>query len=280
MRAERLPAWPAATLLGLAAATVLLTFTGTGEVFVMTAVCYAAAMTLIWRSGAHPLPVRVLGNPWRETVDSWKYVAATAMLPTVILLGSLHCGLTMTKDAILPTFTKSVIHGGGSALSLLGMGFAGGMMVGAFALSGLRTEEAKGPLFLITGLASGLTVVALAFVRAPLPAFLVLSVMGAAQGMFMALGNTLIQQVVPDELRGRVSSGYLMATGVMMSFGNLGAGAAVDNFGIPAVLIVPSLVFVAVVVALTAVRPGLRMLYRTGVLPGVDGALVVQAVTV
>src|SRR6266852_6117759 len=50
----------------LAVATVLLTFTATGEVFVMTAVCYAAAMALIWRSGARPLPVRVLGNPLRE----------------------------------------------------------------------------------------------------------------------------------------------------------------------------------------------------------------------
>ncbi|MHB8576368.1 MAG: MFS transporter [Dehalococcoidia bacterium] len=262
--------------LGPLAAWPLLAHGMIGEVFIMTAALYAIAMALILCSKAPAVMVRMHENPWRETVTSWKYIAGASMLPMIVLLGALHCGLTMTKDSILPSFVTNVLHGGGSTLSLLGMGFGAGTMVGTFALGGLRTEEAKGPLFLITGLASGLAVSVLAFTGSALPAFLALSVMGASQAMFMALGSTLIQQVVPDQLRGRVTSGYLMATGGVMSFGNLGAGAFADSFGVRAVLLIPSLLFVAVLLALTAVRPGLRLLYRTGVLPDTQPAPVVS----
>ncbi len=132
----------------------------------------------------------------------------------------------------------------------------------------------------MTGLLSGLTTAALALTHSLLPAFLVMSIMGASQGMFMALGNTLVQEVVPDRLRGRVSGAYLMAGGGSMSIGNLIAGPAADRFGVQVVLLAPALVFLAALIILSRFGPGLRRLYRTGTLAEAQRAALSQTVTV
>jgi len=91
--------------------------------------------------------------------------------------------------------------------------------------------------------------------------------MGASQAMFMALASTLVQEVVPDHLRGRVTAAYLMGTGGVMSISNLLSGTLADQFGVPAVLLVPALIFVAALLLLTGAIPGLRRLFRSGTLP-------------
>jgi MFS family permease len=254
-------------LLGPAAALVLLSMGSVGGVFVLTAVLYALAVALILQVRTRQQAEPSTDGFRRQTFDTWKYIAVTPMLPMIILLGSLHCGLTMPTDAVLPKLASSVLHGNGSTFDLLVMGFGAGTMVGTFALGGLRSDQAKGSLFLITGLLSGVTVVLLALTRTPLQAFLVMPFMGASQGMFMALGNTLLQEVVPDNVRGRVSSAYLMTSGGLMSFGNLATGSLADAYGVQVVLLIPALLFVGIVLALSAFRPSLRVLYRTGTLP-------------
>jgi predicted MFS family arabinose efflux permease len=254
-------------LVGPAAALALHHFIDTGSVFVMTSIFYVLAMLLMWGMHSPGLLQRSVDGLWRQTVDTWKYIGVTPMLPVIFLLVTVHCGLTMSIDAILPQVAAASIHGSSSTYDLLVMSFGAGTMAGTFALGGLRSEQAKGTLLWLTGLLSGLTTAGLAVTHGVLPAFLVMSIMGASQGMFMALGNTLVQEVVPDHLRGRISGAYLMAGGGAMSIGNLIAGPLADRFGVEAVLLAPALLFLAILTALSGLGPGLRRLYRTGTLP-------------
>lgn len=263
-------------LIGPAAALLLHDTLGTGSVFMMTSVFYALAMLLM--SGVMR-PAELTRNHdslWRQTLDTWKYIAVTPLLPVVFLLVGLHCGLTMSIDAVLPQVAANALHGGNSAYDVMVMSFGAGTMVGTFALGGLRSEETKGSLLWVTGLLSGIATAALAMTHDLLPAFLVMSIMGASQGMFMALGNTLVQEVVPDRLRGRVSGAYLMAGGGSMSIGNLIAGPAADRFGVQVVLLAPALLFLVAMVALSGFGPGLRRLYRTGTLAAAQQAVAAQ----
>jgi MFS family permease len=170
----------------------------------------------------------------------------------------------MLTDALWPDFARSVLHSQASTYDLLVISFGAGTMIGTFSLGGLRSDVARGSVLATTGVLSGLSMAALAFVSTPLTAFLVAALIGAAQGMYMTMGTTLVQEVVPDQLRGRVSSAYLMATGGTMSFGILAAGALADAVSIHFVLLVPPLLFVAFVLFVSGVRPGVRGMYRTG----------------
>ena len=243
------------------------------SLFVFSALLWLVAMGFM-------LPVRMpleyldqqhreAGGNWRQTLQTLRYVARTPMISLVFLLVALHCALTMSVDAVEPTFVKQVLHGGGGVYSLIVMAFGAGSLVGTFALAGLQSGEGKGRLLLITGIGSGVSTALLGISPVAVAALLASALMGATQGMFMALANTLVQEVVPDTLRGRVSSAYLMVTGGVMSFANLGGGYLADRVGVEAILIVPSVAFVVLLIVISGARPNLRQIYRTGTLAAV-----------
>jgi len=261
-------------LVGPAVAALLLQYLDAGSVFVMTAVFYLAAMLLLSRVRKTAEHARAEGGFWRQNVDTWKYIAVAPMMAVVFLLVGLHCGLTMSTDAIMPQLADRTLHGSSGTYGLLIMSFGAGTMAGTFSLGGLRSDQTKGTLLLITGVLSGVATAMLALMHSVLPAFLAMSVMGASQGMFMTIGNTLIQEVVPDQLRGRVSAAYLMAGGGAMSVGNLIEGPVADRYGVGLVLLLPSLAFLAFMMLLSGMGPGLRRLYRTGTLQRVPQPVV------
>ena len=127
----------------------------------------------------------------------------------------------------------------------------------------MTTGAGRGPLLLATALASGLSplVMALAMSLAPAAAGAVL--MGSSQAMFMALSAILLQEVVPDAVRGRVMSLYLMSAGGIMAVMNLGFGTLADRTGAPVLFLIPGLAFVAITGA-SLLTPQLRRIYRTG----------------
>ena len=90
------------------------------------------------------------------------------------------------------------------------------------------------------------------------------SSVGASQSTFMALTNTNIQIIVPDRLRGRVSSLYSLHTGGSMAFANLGYGFLADGFSAPPILFVTRVLFVVIMPATTFGQADIRRLYRTG----------------
>ena len=80
----------------------------------------------------------------------------------------------------------------------------------------------------------------------------------------MALTNTYIQSIVPDRIRGRISSLYVLHAGGIMAFANLGYGFVADVFSAPPILFIAGVTFVAVIIALSGGQPVLRRVYRTG----------------
>jgi len=78
----------------------------------------------------------------------------------------------------------------------------------------------------------------------------------------MALSSALIQQVVPDALRGRVMSLYIMMATSHMAFLGFGYGWAADSISVRIVLIGPAVIwtvfFIAAGLSLGEVRHMIR----------------------
>ena len=51
---------------------------------------------------------------------------------------------------------------------------------------------------------------------------------GASQASFMSVTTTMVQKIVPDGIRGRIMSLYLLHAGGIMAFGNLILGSLAD----------------------------------------------------
>ena len=201
----------------------------------------------------------------RGMVDGLVYIYTNQTIALFIILVAFHCALVMSFESILPVLSREDLRASdGSILGYLVMGFGAGALVGTLLLAGTRNERRKGQYLVVSGLASGVTPMFLA-VSGQVPVAIVAAIaMGAAQATFMALTNTYIQSIVPDRIRGRISSLYVLHAGGIMAFANLGYGFVADSFSAPPILLFAGVTFVAVMIALSAGQPVLRRVYRTG----------------
>jgi MFS family permease len=191
-----------------------------------------------------------------------RYISGTAPMLAIFMLVVAHCVLTMSFDAMLPGFAEHSLHESSRGFTAMTMGIGVGALVGTFSLAFLAGQ--RGRVYLITGFVSGLSPLLMAASSTLLAAFGAALLMGASQVMFMALTAVFIQAAVPDAIRGRVMSFYLMSAGGLMAVANLGFGAAADRFGAPVLFVVPG-IFFTVIMAATLISAGhLQRLYRTG----------------
>jgi MFS family permease len=131
----------------------------------------------------------------------------------------------------------------------------------------LRLQGRRGSLLLLGGVASGLSTAFMAVSGVWVVALGAMLLVGASQALFMTLATTMVQEVTPDGLRGRVTGIFLMSAGGIMSFSNLANGYLSDHYGASRVLGLPGFVFVALLLLITVAQPMLRRVYRQGRLP-------------
>ncbi|MFQ5860256.1 MAG: MFS transporter [Dehalococcoidia bacterium] len=233
----------------------------------LVAALYATAALQLLRihaSGRETAERATSGSFLGDFVLGFTYVYRHQTVAAVIILTALHCGLTMAFDSMLPAFSTVALKAGGAVFSYLVVSLGVGAVLGSLAIASVSDERRKGQLFLFTGLFSGLTLAALAFAPSFPLALLLIAGVGASQGAFMALSQAFVQGIIPDHVRGRISSVYAMHTGGVMAFLNLAYGYTADIWGAPSIFLMTGLIFVGLMVVLSMSWPVLRRVYRTG----------------
>lgn len=191
------------------------------------------------------------------------YVLATRPVLAIFMLVVAHCALTMSFDSMLPGFAEHEHHGSENAFTLMNFGVGIGALLSTLWLS-LKPGGHRGKLLLITALASGVSPMIMA-ASSNLPSAIGSAIlMGSSQALFMAVTAVLLQSVVPDAVRGRVMSFYLMSAGGVMAFANLGFGALADEWNAPILFFLPGMAFVILVLMTTVSGAHLKRLYKNG----------------
>ena len=126
---------------------------------------------------------------------------------------------------MMPVFARDVLHtdagGYGLLVSLVGVGALGG----ALALAALSSRIRRGKLFMWSAFSFAILLILFSFVRVAAIAGLLLIFIGLAMMINGALANGMLQQIVPDELRGRVMAAYVFVYVGFAPIGSLIAGA-------------------------------------------------------
>ena len=175
----------------------------------------------------------------------------SALIPRII---------AMPYQALMPVFQKDVLKVGPEGLGVLLAAPGLGASLAGFALATLSSRiKRQGWVLIISliALGTGLNLVAWT-VSFPL-ALVVLVALGACQVVYMATTNTMLQVIVPDHLRGRVMSIYMLDRG-LMPIGSMTAGIGAHWIGAPATVSFMGLAVVALAVLLAWRAPVVRQL--------------------
>jgi len=170
---------------------------------------------------------------------AWNGVAYSMKHPRVrtILLLFLAVGVFgWSYIVLMPAFARDVLgrgaNGYGILMSASGTGaFIGALIVATYGHLFTPRRLALGGVWLFSA-----ALLAFAFTTNFALALLFLFVAGFGMLLFFSTSNTVLQTIVPDEMRGRVMGLWSLIFGAMIPLGSLEAGAAAHWFGTPVAL--------------------------------------------
>jgi MFS family permease len=137
---------------------------------------------------------------------------------------------------LMPVLARKLFTNDAAGNGYLMAAIGTGALLGALWLSvATPRPERMAPIITASIAGFGLALCTSPFAGRP-ATMVLLAVCGFAGVSGIALCNTLIQQRVPDQMRGRVMSMYTFAFFAFIPFGNLIAGAVAERWGIVAAL--------------------------------------------
>jgi MFS family permease len=252
-----------ARVVGPAVAGLLVAAVGEAWCFLLNGLSYIAVIAGLLMMHVPPRPrAASRGSAWRDTIAGFRFVAHTAPVRALLLLLGVISFAGMPYSVLMPVFAESILHGGARGLGLL-MGASGlGALGGALALVRRSGVYGLGRWVAVASASFGVALAAFSLSRVFWLSALLLIPVGASMMVEMASSNTLIQAMVPNELRGRVMAVYSMMFMGMAPFGALSAGWLAERFGAPRTVAFGGIVCVAAAGVFSLRLPALRTVGR------------------
>jgi MFS family permease len=228
-----------ARLVGPSLAGMLIAVTSEGWCFLIDGVSYIAVIASLLMMRLTPSESRaataILERPTLLTQlkQGWDFVRSFAPIRTILLLFALVSLMGMPFTVLMPIFAAQVLHGGPHTLGFL----MGALGVGALisALSLVLRKSVRGLLKMIPTAAAafGIGLVLFGLSHLVWLSMILLLLVGFGMMQGLTASNTIIQTIVPEEMRGRVMSYYTIAFVGMAPFGSLLAGGLANAIGAP-----------------------------------------------
>lgn len=198
---------------------------------------------------------------WKDLLNGFSYVRQRPRVFSLLSLSAVTSLFGAPYITLIPIFARDIFQLGASGLAWM-MGVAGaGAFCGALFVAILSDSRRKGWFVLGGALAFGLFLVAFSLATDITLSLIFLFFVGFAIVTSVAMTNTLLQQLVRDEMRGRVMSMFILSFIGTMPIGNLIAGAVAQRFGAPLTLAGGGVCIVLYVALVTVRNRRLRQLH-------------------
>jgi MFS family permease len=173
-----------------------------------------------------------------ELKGGFAYARSEPAILALTVLASMTTFLGLPLLTFLPVFAREIFHGGIGRYSVMMACSGMGAVTGALVVAWLGRFRHMGLTLLLVQMAFGVLIIAFAYSRIYWLSNLLLFLCGAALLMVFSMTTSLVQLIVPDHLRGRVVSIYMVAFRGGMPLGSLASGFAATMASVPFVLAV------------------------------------------
>ncbi len=235
-----------ARLIGPAVAGMIVNWVGEGWCFAANSASYIGVLLGLIAIHNTKKAIPTSGNPIHNLKEGFNFIVSSFPLTILLfMLGSLSL-LASAQVVMMPAVAKEILHGQANTMGYL-MSMSGiGALVGALLLAlkkSIRGMEKLiafcmilcGVCFILFGNSTNLT----------WSLILMLPVGFSIMGQ-MASSNTLVQSLVPDQMRGRIMSFHAMMFMGGAPIGALLSGLSADKFGIPSTFTIVGLCMIII----------------------------------
>jgi MFS family permease len=248
-----------ARVAGPAIAGILVAIVGEGWCFLLNGLSYLAVIAgLFMMRIPKSLTVYDGAAPLEKLREGFRFVRHTKPIRALLVLLGLVSFMALPFSVLMPIFAGRILGGGASAYGTL-MGAVGvGAMFGALAIAMRQQLRGLGNVVAYSAAGLGASLILFSASRWYWMSITALALAGLTMMMQFTATNTLIQAMVPDQLRGRVMSIYSMMFLGMMPLGSLLAGTLAEHVGAPVTVALGGLVSFAGGIVFARKWPAMR----------------------
>lgn len=247
-------------IVGPAAAGFLIGVIGVQGIYVILAFCYLIVILTMFPIPPQPIaPHTGRRDVTGDLSDGISYSYQNPAVFGLLLLGTIPLFFAMPYISLLPIFAERVWNVGASGFGILSAAPGVGGFIGALAVASVSRYPRKGRLMIGGTILYGLMLAAFALSPSFVLGAICLTLSGAAGVAYSATVSSLVQSIIPNEMRGRVMSFYQMSYGIS-GLSALPAGAIAAWAGAPITIAACGVLTAISAVAILRLRPILATL--------------------
>ena len=248
-------------VMGPALGGAMIALFGAGGNFFVQAIAYVGVLVMIYLMHVPPTPDEARrSSALANLKEGFSYVWSTPAVLALMILAYVPRIFAVPYQTLMPVFQKDVLKVGPEGLGMLMAAPGVGALLAVLILASVVNRLKRQGLFLVGSIVVlGLFLIVFSQIKSFPLALVSLVAAGLFQMFFLASTNTLLQLIVPDELRGRVMSLYMLDRGFMPA-GALFAGVTAHFIGAPSTVAIMGTIVVVLALIVAWRVPALRTL--------------------
>ena len=248
-------------VIGPAVGGAMIAVFGAAGNFFVQGVAYAGVLVMIYLMHVPPTPEKARrSSALANLKQGFAYVWSTPAVLALMILAYVPRVFAVPYQTLMPVFQKDVLGVGPEGLGLLMAAPGVGAVLSVLVLASLTNRVKRQGLLLVGSIVIlGAFLILFSQITSFWLALVVLVAVGGFQMLFLASTNTMLMLIVPDELRGRVMSLYMLDRGLMPA-GALFAGVVAHFIGGPLTVAIMGAIVIVLALMVAWRVPAIRAL--------------------
>ncbi len=167
----------------------------------------------------------------RQIATGLRYVLTNGPVKIILSLLGVSTFFGFSYSTLMPAYAVDILRVGETGLGWLTASVGVGALAGSLTVASLGRVQRKGRLLVAGSFLFPTALLGFAFSRSLTFSLALLAVVGFWFVLQNTTGNTIVQLLVPDQLRGRVMSVYTLTFFGVMPFGSLLVGSIAQALG-------------------------------------------------
>ncbi|MFH1621583.1 MAG: MFS transporter [Candidatus Omnitrophota bacterium] len=236
-------AFHSARMIGPALAGIFVAIISIAGCFYINAVSFLAfIVALLWIRPKHAANHNPDNHFMQDLKGGINFIKANRIYIILISIVGAISLFGFSYSILLPVFAKNIlgleIKGYGLLMSASGVG----SLLGGFMLASLNKSKSQIKILSFTLIVFAVSLILFSLTTSLVFSILILVLAGFSSLSSLAIINSLIQTMVPNEFRGRIMSIYMLVFIGTIPFGSLLAGSLAHSIGVSSTLLILGLI--------------------------------------
>ena len=248
--------WKGTALLGPSLAGIAISAIGTDGAFYANALSFLAVVFALALMRIPATRSSHTGDFMHELKEGVSYVATREIILGLMVMEAVSSVFGLDQ-AILTIFARDTLQVGASGLGFLQSARGLGAVIGSAFMISMDRRRSHGKILLVSAALYSATFVLFGLSHAFVISLMLLLLMGAADTIWAAARNVILQLHTPESMRGRVMGVFHLSNRGLHPLGQTETGLAVPLIGARGTTVLGGLVVAAVTLVITWKVPSL-----------------------